>query len=174
MSTRVVVELGPFELEEQQLGADHRAALFDLLHPRAPFGVGRVGREIEADEAPGAPDDVVHLGEAAHELDQSVGVERVDPPAKTGELVGRRVGAREQLVEAGISRRGEQRVEIPDDVVGSEIGRGHDGEAIAPATGTPPPARETSLRGDLVDLAENRAPLTVRAFVRPHGVELGR
>ena len=60
----LVGELGPLELEEQQLRADHGAALVDLLHARAARGIGRVGREVEAGEAPGPADEVVHLGEA--------------------------------------------------------------------------------------------------------------
>ena len=78
-STLLVGELGPLELEEEQLGADHRAALVDLLHARAARGIGGVGGEVEAGEAPGPADELVHLGEAAHELDEPVGVERRRP-----------------------------------------------------------------------------------------------
>ena len=46
-----VRELRPLELEEQQLGADRRAALVDLLHARAACRVGGVGGEVETDEA---------------------------------------------------------------------------------------------------------------------------
>ena len=47
----LVGQLGPLELEEQQLRADHGAALLDPLHARAACGIGGVGREVEAGEA---------------------------------------------------------------------------------------------------------------------------
>ena len=72
----VVGNLGPLELEEQELRADHRAPLLDALHARAASGIGRVGGEVESGEAAGAADEVVHLGEAVHEVDEAVGIER--------------------------------------------------------------------------------------------------
>ena len=132
-----VAQLGPLELEEQQLRADHRGALVDLLHARAARGIGRVGREVEAGEAPGPAEEVVDLGEPAHERDEPVGVELGDRAVRLRELVGFRLGGVEQLFEAGVVGRGQQRLEIPDDLVGGEVGRGHE-------TGTyPPPDRRT-------------------------------
>ena len=59
-------------------------------------------------------------------VDEPVGVERGDPAVVRGELVGlaRRPRSSSSL-DAGVVGRGQQRLEIPDDVVGGEVGRGH-------------------------------------------------
>ncbi len=83
------------------------------------------GREVEADEVPGPADQVVHLGEPLHEVDEAVGVELRDAAVKRGELIRFGIGGGDELLDARVAGRRQQRLEIPDDVVGGEIGGGH-------------------------------------------------
>ena len=119
-----VAQLGPFQLEEQQLGVDRGAALLDALHARAACGIGRVGREVEARVAARAPDEIEHFRESVHVLGEAGRVQLGDVAARLGERFGARVGRVEQLGEAGVAGIGQQRAEIPDDVGGGEIGVG--------------------------------------------------
>ena len=58
-------------------------------------------------------------------VDEPVGVEVRDLAVNPRELVGLRVGRVEQLGRCRRRRGREQRVEIPDDVGGGEVGRSH-------------------------------------------------
>ncbi len=99
-------------------------AFFDTLHAGAARRIRRVGRELETDEAPGAPDEIEHLGQPAHERGEFRGVETGDLAPLRGELVGAGVGRVEQLVDARIAGIGQQSAEIPDDIGGGQVGIG--------------------------------------------------
>ena len=122
-----------FPDDECRVRTDHAPANFTTIKHvalnlirRAPGKDStRLRREVEPGETPGPAEEVLDLGEAAHELDDPVRVECADAAVVTGEVVGLVVGGCEQLVETRVGGRGEQRAQIPHDVVGGNISRGH-------------------------------------------------
>ena len=77
----LVVERGPLELEEQELGLDLGGALLDALQQRAPLGIGGVGGEAQRGVRAGTADQVVDLRQLVHRLGQAAGIELGHRPA---------------------------------------------------------------------------------------------
>ena len=123
----VIGKLSPLELEEQQLRADRRRPLLHHLHARPARRIGRVGREVESRVTPCPSDEIVDLGERAHEVLELVGVELRDLAALLRQLVGLGIGRAEQVVEPFLAGSRKQRFEVPDDVVSGDVGGSHAG-----------------------------------------------
>ncbi len=120
-----VVERGPLELEEQQLGLDLRRALLHQLQQGAALGVGGRGREVEHRVGARAADQLVERGELAHRGGEARPVERGDlAGVLRGEGVGAALGVGEQRLHAGraLPCAVEQWIQVPGDPV--EIGIG--------------------------------------------------
>jgi hypothetical protein len=121
-----VVDLGPLELEEQQLRLDRRRALLHPLVERAARRVGGVGREVQAAERAGARDDLLQPAELAHRLLEAGAVELGDVArVALREAVGALLRLGQHRVDGG-DRVGriavEQRLEIPRDLQDLRIG----------------------------------------------------
>ena len=131
----LVGELGPLELEEQQLGADHawRAPRPAACARRARDRWCR-SRSRGRRSCPARPTQVVHLGEPVHERREPVGVELARPGraylASSSALAS---AASSSCVEPGVAGRGQQRREIPDDVGGGQVGVGRGHEPTLPS-----------------------------------------
>ena len=97
----------------------------------------------------GPADEVVELGQPRHEPGE-LRPRRSRRPCRVrfGELRGERVGLVEQRVHAGFARLGQQRRQVPDDVFGRQVGRGHVAPfASASVRSCAPPVR-ASYRSD--------------------------
>ena len=90
----LVVEGGPLELEEQQLGADRGGPLLDLGDQRAARLVAGVGGEAQAGVAVGPGQVLLERGEAVHERGQPGGVQlgHVAPASRPARRPWRRPG----------------------------------------------------------------------------------
>ena len=120
----LVGDLGPLELDEDELVADRGAALLGARHERAGGGVGGVDRELQARVRAGAAAELVDGGELAHELDQPDDVELADAAAVRRQRVRTRLGVVEQGVDALGAAAVDQGFEVPGDVGGGAVGFG--------------------------------------------------
>jgi hypothetical protein len=113
----VVGQLGPLELEEEQLVADGGAALLDTGQQCSACGVGDVDREAETGVRAGLAHGVGELG----------GVEPANPSAETGERLRALGSVVEHGVDTGVATAVDKRIEVPRDVERAEVGlgRGH-------------------------------------------------
>ena len=119
-----VVDRCPFELDEDESAHHDRRALLHGLHQGAHLGIGGVDGEGETGIGGGPADEIGQLAEASEQPRQAVDVEVGDPGPERFELAGSGLGLIEQVLDPGVSRLGEQRIEIPGDVVDSGR-RGH-------------------------------------------------
>ena len=125
----VVVDRGPFELDEDELVVDRGGLLLGARDQRAVRRVGGVDGEAQARVRVGATDEIADRGELVHELGEAGGVELGDAAAVLGDLTRLRVGFGEERVDARFRLAVDERLDVPRDV-----GRGpvsfRDGHAV--------------------------------------------
>ncbi len=117
-----VVGVGPFEIDEDQGGADRGAPLVDRLHRRRYLGITGVLGETQRRVVPGSADERGEVGERGHHLDEIVGIEGRDRAVMRPQLLSDALGLIEQ--DHWTVGAVEQRIEVPSDVGGEEIGVG--------------------------------------------------
>ena len=138
----LVVERGPLELEEQQLGADRGGPLLDLGDERAAGLVAGVGGEAQAGVAVGPRQVLLEAGQAVHEGSQPGGVQLGHVASRLGQRGRPGVGLVEEPLDARHAVAADQRLQIPVDVIRRvEVGAervGHAGQAThaAPSRGS--------------------------------------
>ena len=114
----VVVDGGPLELEEEQLGLHRRAALLHARQQRAVGRIGRVDREAQHRVGAGAAEAVDDRLELGHGGGQPRAVELADPAGVAlGEARGALVGLVEEAVGAFRAVAVDQRIEVPGDLL---------------------------------------------------------
>ncbi len=115
----VIVSGGPFEVDEDQLGADGGRALLGCCHCGAARRVVGGRREREHGVIAGARHQVLELGQRAHRRCQFARVEGADASPQRHELVGKGVGAIEEI---GRCRTvGQDRVDVPRHIGRREV-----------------------------------------------------
>ncbi len=120
----IVVELVPFEVEEQQRRLQGRPALGDLLQQRSALGVLGVDGEGERGVGGGATDPIREVLELVHGRREGRRIEVCDLAAiGLGEAVRALLGIVEQLERPLFSAALDQRLEIPAGLGEFGIGR---------------------------------------------------
>ena len=110
----IVGELGPFELEEQELGLDRRRALLHERQQRPALRVGGVGRESQRRVRARAPDELADLPELVHRHGEAGRIELGDLSGVGGRERGRAlVGLVELAPHPFVPLAVDQRAEIP-------------------------------------------------------------
>ena len=113
-----LVDRGPLEFEEDQLGGQRGGALLDPHHQRAALGVRGVLREAQHGVVARTALCVLELCHGVHGRSHLRCVELGDAAPVLGELLGERVGPVQQCVDVGAGYEG---VEVPGDVARSQI-----------------------------------------------------
>ena len=114
----VVVDGGPLELEEEQLGLHRRGALLHARQQRPVGRVGRVDREAQHRVGAGAAEAVDDRLELGHGGGQHRTVELADPAGVgLGEARGALVGLVEEAIGALRAVAVDQWIEVPGDLL---------------------------------------------------------
>ena len=113
----VVVDRGPFELDEDELVVDRGGLLLGARDERA---VGRDPAVSTANRRPAyesaRPDEIADRGELAHQLGEPGGVELADAAAVLRQLTRLGVGLVEERVDARFRLAVDERLDVPRDV----------------------------------------------------------
>jgi len=120
----VVVELGPLEVEEEQLVGDRGGALLGARQQGTPRRVLRVGRELEPRVRTRLADELGDRGELLHQRHEIRGVEVADPAPIRPDLVGDGLRFVEQRVDALVAAPVHEGLDVPRDVGGRPVGLG--------------------------------------------------
>ena len=119
----VVVDVGPLELDEQDLVVDRGAALLGPCEQRARFRIGGVDREAQVRVVAGASGELTDRGQLGHQLGQSGRVEVGDPAAVLlRDPVGTGRGVVEQSIDARGARAVDERLDVPRDLSRGSVG----------------------------------------------------
>ena len=113
---RRVVELGPLELDEDDLVRDRRRPLLRPRHQGAVHRVLGVDREPQSGIRAGAAEQLTDRFHVTHELGEPRGIELGDPAPVLREVTRETLG----LVEEAVGARGavavDQRLQVPGDI----------------------------------------------------------